>query len=215
MGSLTQVLIPGLMEKLKSIEVLNELLLGKQTLAEKVTSHENSVSFNFNADNYHTQAVKWQLFGAMQLIKAMQPRYFPGRRVVPHSSVRCIHSLIQGFQASTLWECHSHLQMEWAHHRFAQEHPLLYHSIPTQIWISTIRGIKYWAIYFQRRKNRRVNSRKWWGWAPTSKAGKIYASVRTIKILKAVSEKPIKNEKWMSITNMYSFLLVTMLIPKN
>ena len=49
MSSLMQALIPGLMEQLKSGEVMNKLLQGKQTLAQKVTSHENSVSSNLTS----------------------------------------------------------------------------------------------------------------------------------------------------------------------
>ena len=51
MNSLTQALIPDLVEQLKSEDAMNELLREKQTPARKVTSRDNAVSSNLTSVN--------------------------------------------------------------------------------------------------------------------------------------------------------------------
>ena len=222
MSSLMQALIPGLMEQLKSGEVLNELLQGKQTPAQKVTSRENLVSSNLTSvvttptpsgtvmnsgnaagSNNSTAAVwsnaahqgnaaqvfPWPQGGPSQFCPMYPPMYpwHPGFHPMgmPQSS-------LDGAGPSSLGSG-------------APSSASVLSDSDTEInpFIDDEERDELLGDIFSEEDDEDEQKEEDRDGPPPAKWAKFMPSVRIVKILKAITERPIKNEKRKSITNKY------------
>ena len=221
MNSLTQVLIPGLVEQLKSGDAMNELLQRRQTPARRVTSRENSVSSNLTpivttptfsgtginpgnaAGNNNSNAAVWS--NAAHQGNAAQ--FFPWPQNAPSQfypmyppMYPCFHSTMGMPQSSSDGAGPSSLcsgapsSVSALSNSDTDINPFIGDDERDEL---------LGDILSEEEEQEDDQEEEEEDGPPPTKRAKFMPSDRTMKILKAVTEKPIKNEKRKSITNKY------------